>query len=52
MQRSSAGDPTVRVAREEIGRVAAQMLLNRLHGKTVDPQVVDVGFRLIERDSA
>jgi LacI family gluconate utilization system Gnt-I transcriptional repressor len=43
---------TVRVAREEIGRRAAQMVLDRLHGKTVDPKIVDVGFRLIARDSA
>jgi LacI family transcriptional regulator, gluconate utilization system Gnt-I transcriptional repressor len=43
---------TVRVAREEIGRMAAHMLLERLHGKTLDSEIVDVGFRLIERDSA
>jgi LacI family gluconate utilization system Gnt-I transcriptional repressor len=43
---------TIRVPREEIGRVAGQMLLDRLHGKSVAPKIIDVGFRLIERESA
>jgi LacI family gluconate utilization system Gnt-I transcriptional repressor len=43
---------TIRIPREEIGRVAGQMLLDRLHGKSVAPKIVDVGFRLIERESA
>lgn len=42
---------TVRVFRREIGALAGQMLLDRLDGKTVDPRIVDVGFRLIERES-
>ncbi len=43
---------TVRVPREEIGRLAAQMLLDRLHGRPVKPKVVDVGFQITERASA
>jgi LacI family gluconate utilization system Gnt-I transcriptional repressor len=43
---------TVRIPREEIGRLAGQMLLDRLHGRPVKPQVVDVGFQIIERASA
>ncbi len=43
---------TVRVPRKEIGGLAAQMLLDRIDGKAVDPKVVDVGFQVIERASA
>lgn len=43
---------TIQVPREQIGRLAGQMLLDRLRGKPVEPKVVDVGFRLIERESA
>jgi LacI family transcriptional regulator, gluconate utilization system Gnt-I transcriptional repressor len=41
----------IRIPREEIGRLAGQMLLDRLHGKEVTPKIVDVGFRLIDRES-
>jgi LacI family transcriptional regulator, gluconate utilization system Gnt-I transcriptional repressor len=43
---------TIRVPREEIGRRAGQMLVDRLDGKPVEPRRVDVGFSLIERGSA
>lgn len=43
---------TMRVPREEIGRRAGQMLVDRLDGKLVEPRRVDVGFSLIERSSA
>lgn len=43
---------TVRIPREEIGRLAGQMLLDRLQGRPVKPKVVDVGFQIIERSSA
>jgi len=43
---------TLRFPRYEIGRKAAAMLLDRLQGRTLDERVVDLGFRLIERDSA
>jgi LacI family gluconate utilization system Gnt-I transcriptional repressor len=36
---------TVRIAREEIGCVAAQMLLDRLHGKTVDPNELVAAYQ-------
>jgi LacI family gluconate utilization system Gnt-I transcriptional repressor len=42
---------TIRVPREEIGRLAGQRLLDRLRGVPVDPKVVNVGFELIERES-
>jgi LacI family gluconate utilization system Gnt-I transcriptional repressor len=43
---------TVRIPRAEIGRQAAQMLLDRLAGKPVTPKTADLGFRLIQRASA
>ncbi len=43
---------TVRVPREEIGHRAGAMLLDRLHGRPVQPKSVDVGFQIIERSSA
>lgn len=42
---------TVRVRREEIGRRSAQMILDRIEGKPVNPKVVDVGFELVIRAS-
>ena len=42
---------TVSVPRREIGRRAAEMLLARLNGKTVEPRVLDVGFALKIRAS-
>jgi LacI family gluconate utilization system Gnt-I transcriptional repressor len=43
---------TVRIPREEIGRRAAQMILDRLEGRVVAQPTVDVGFELIVRESA
>ena len=42
---------TVSVPRREIGRRAAEMLLARLNGRTVEPRVLDVGFALKIRAS-
>jgi LacI family gluconate utilization system Gnt-I transcriptional repressor len=42
---------TVRLPFEEVGRVAGQKLLDRLHGQSVKPKIVDLGFKLIERAS-
>jgi LacI family gluconate utilization system Gnt-I transcriptional repressor len=42
---------TVRVPRYEIGRHAGMMLCDRLAGRRVAARIVDVGYRLIERDS-
>jgi LacI family gluconate utilization system Gnt-I transcriptional repressor len=42
---------TVAVPRADIGRRAADMLLARLGGETVDPKVVDIGFALRIRAS-
>jgi LacI family gluconate utilization system Gnt-I transcriptional repressor len=42
---------TVRVARYDIGRRAAELLMTRLAGDRVDPSVVDLGFELIRRGS-
>jgi LacI family gluconate utilization system Gnt-I transcriptional repressor len=43
---------TVRVPRAEIGRRAAEMLLDRLQGKPVSPRKEDLGFRIVTRASA
>jgi len=43
---------TVRIPREEIGRLADQMLVDRLAGKPVEPHVVDAGFEIVARASA
>lgn len=43
---------TVRIAREEIGRRSAQMILDRIEGRTIAQAVVDVGFDLAIRASA
>jgi len=42
---------TVRVAREEIGRLAAQMILDRLEGHPTASTTVDVGFEIMVRES-
>lgn len=43
---------TVAIQREEIGRRAAEMIAARVRGETIDEPRVDVGFKIIERDSA
>ncbi len=43
---------TIRVPRRAMGRLAAELLLRRLAGETVEPRVVDLGFELIARASA
>ena len=43
---------TVRIAREEIGRRSAQMILDRVEGRAIAETVVDVGFDLAIRASA
>lgn len=43
---------TVRVNRDALGRAAAQALLTRIGGAAPERQVIDVGFALVERESA
>ena len=43
---------TVRINGAEIGERAARCLMARAEGQTVEPRTVDVGFSIIERDSA
>ena len=43
---------TVHINGSNIGRMAASFLVARAEGKTVDNPIVDVGFSIIERDSA
>jgi LacI family transcriptional regulator, gluconate utilization system Gnt-I transcriptional repressor len=40
---------TVRIDGARIGRVAADMIIERAEGRPVDPPVVDVGFSLVQR---
>lgn len=42
---------TVQVDGAEIGRLAAQLIVKRCRGEAVPQRVVDVGFRVIERES-
>lgn len=42
---------TVQINGDAIGRQAAQFILDRLDGRTVDPRVIDIGFSIIERES-
>lgn len=43
---------TVKVGALRMGQRAGEMLLRRLAGEDVKPRVVDLGFELVERDSA
>jgi LacI family gluconate utilization system Gnt-I transcriptional repressor len=42
---------TIRIDKRAIGVLAAETLLNRIAGKPLESQVIDVGFKLVERDS-
>jgi len=43
---------TVRINSAEMGRIAANLLIARAEGCPVDQKIVDVGFSIVERDSA
>jgi LacI family gluconate utilization system Gnt-I transcriptional repressor len=43
---------TVRVPRDEIGRRAAQLILDRLAGRSITAATIDVGFEIMVRESA
>jgi LacI family gluconate utilization system Gnt-I transcriptional repressor len=43
---------TIEIRGYAIGERAASMLLQRLSGEAVEPRIVDLGFRIIARDSA
>lgn len=40
------------IPRHEIGRVAGEMLLRRLRGEKIDNPIVDLGFSIVEGESA
>ena len=42
---------TVHIAGADIGRKAAQMILQRCQGQAVEPRILDVGFEIVERAS-
>lgn len=42
---------TVHVDGAEIGRLAAQLIINRCQGKAIAQPIIDVGFRILERQS-
>jgi LacI family gluconate utilization system Gnt-I transcriptional repressor len=42
---------TVKVPRYDIGRTAAQRILDRIDGERSSGRVVDLGFEIIERGS-
>ena len=43
---------TVKINGAQIGRLAAQFLVNRAQGKIIDQPILDVGFSIVERESA
>ena len=43
---------TVRINGTEIGRMAARLLIARAQGHPVEQRIIDVGFSIVERDSA
>jgi LacI family gluconate utilization system Gnt-I transcriptional repressor len=43
---------TVRIDGMAIGQQAAQFIVDCAEGRQVDPKVVDIGFSIVERDSA
>ncbi|CAN7660684.1 LacI family DNA-binding transcriptional regulator [Variovorax sp. LjRoot290] len=43
---------TVRIDSKAIGRQAARFIVDRAEGRQVDPRVVDIGFSIVDRDSA
>jgi len=43
---------TVRIDGEAIGRLAAEFIAARAEGRAVDQSVVDIGFSIVERESA
>ena len=43
---------TVRIDGQAIGRTAAHFIVERAEGRRVEPLVVDVGFSIVERESA
>lgn len=42
---------TVHVDGPQIGRLAARLIIDRCNGKTADQPVIDLGFRIVERES-
>jgi LacI family gluconate utilization system Gnt-I transcriptional repressor len=42
---------TIRIPRYEIGRRSAEVLLDRINGKTNEHLCVDLGFEIIQRQS-
>ncbi|WP_088278903.1 LacI family DNA-binding transcriptional regulator [Ideonella sp. A 288] len=42
---------TVHIKGAEIGRQAAQFIVDRAEGRAVDPRVIDIGFSIVERES-
>jgi LacI family gluconate utilization system Gnt-I transcriptional repressor len=43
---------TVRINGGKIGEIAAKYLMDRAEGKTISDPIVNVGFSIIERDTA
>ena len=42
---------TVHVDGPEIGRLAARLIIGRCRGEPIAQRVIDVGFRMVERES-
>lgn len=43
---------TVKINGAQIGRLAAQLLVDRAQGKAIDQPILNVGFSIVERESA
>jgi len=43
---------TVHINGGAIGRQAARFIVDRAEGRSVDPRVIDIGFSIVDRQSA
>jgi LacI family gluconate utilization system Gnt-I transcriptional repressor len=43
---------TVKINGVQIGQLAAQFLVDRAQGKVIEKSILDVGFSIVERESA
>lgn len=50
-EHNSPSISTIAIDKVTIGKTAANMLVDSIEGQSIDKKIVDIGFKLIERDS-